>query len=304
MILLGSSAGQKNGFEFTRIYFGYDRDIATNFSIRFLMDVDNTTDGSGKKAWRPFMKNAYLAMNCKLVQGSKWYFGMIPMPFVGVPENHWGYRSLYQLAMDKQVWGSTADIGVGWRGMWQDMYQVEFALANGAGYKNPEADMFKLIELRPTAYLLDKALTASVFGSFEALNDSSNALIFAVMAGYDHRLFRVGGEFSTRLISKGYINANGKATELSQNNLSFWAHAKPTEKSTVLGRYDIYEPNTGVSNDKTSTLIAGVDFHPVKNVHFIPNVQIQMTEASNDPNTPFDESASVNTAYVTFEYNW
>ena len=299
-----SPAGQRNGFEFTRIYFGYDRDIAENFSIRFLMDVDNTQDDTGKKAWRPFMKNAYLAMNCKLIKGSKWYFGMIGMPFVGVPESHWGYRSLYKLPMDYVGWGNTADLGISWKGIWQEKYQLEFALANGAGFKNPEADMFKLIELRPTAYLLEKALTVSAFGSYEAVNDSSNALIFAVMAGYDHRLFRVGGEFSTRSVFKGYVNANGKAAELAQNNLSFWVHAKHIEKLTILGRYDFYEPNTGVSSDKTSALIAGLDFRPAQNVHFIPNVQLQMNERDNDPETDVDESASLNTFYVTFEYGW
>jgi len=299
-----SPAGQKNGFEFTRIYFGYDRDIAENFSIRFLMDVDNTTDDAGKKAWRPFMKNAYLAMNCKLIEGSKWYIGMIGMPFVGVPESHWGYRSLYKLPLDVMGWGNTADIGIGWKGMWQDKYQLEFALANGAGYKNPEADMFKLIELRPTAYLLEKALTVSVFGSYEALNDSSNALIVALMAGYDHRLFRIGGEYSMRSISKGYIDDNGDVATQSANNLSFWLHAKATDKLTLLGRYDLYEPNADVDKDKTSALIAGLDFRPAQNVHFIPNIQMQMNELDDDSATLYDESASQNTFYVTFEYGW
>ena len=330
-----SPAGQKNGFEFTRFYFGYDRDIAQNFSMRFLMDADfdkeykleqtgtnlvSLVDDNGdtvsipmpvytlkesSRSFRPFLKNAYLAMNCKLVEGAKWYFGMIPMPFVGVPENHWGYRSLYKLPMDQAGWGNTADIGVGWKGMWQDMYQVEFAVANGAGFKNPEADMFKLIELRPTAYLLEKALTVSALGSYEALNDSSNALILALMAGYDQKFFRVGGEYSMRSVSDGYVDSNGDLTSLKQNNLSFWLHVKPTEKFTVLGRYDLYEPNTDLEKDKTSALIAGVDFHPVKNVHFVPNIQMQMNELDDDPNTTdADESAPINTAYVTFEYNW
>ncbi len=300
----GAGSGQTNGFDFTRIYFGYDRDIAPDFSIRFLMDVDNTKDANNKSAWRPFMKNAYLAMNCKLIPGSKLYFGMISMPFVGIPENHWGYRSVYKLPMDLVGWGSTADLGTGWKGMWQDMYQVEFALANGAGYKNPEGDMFKLAELRPTAYLLEKALTVSALGSYEALNDSSNALIFELMAGYDYKFFRVGGEYSMRSISKGYLEANGNATDLQQNNLAFWLQAKATPKVTVLGRYDIYEPNSEADKDRTSALIAGVDYHPVKNVHFIPNIQMQMNELEDDPSTPNDESASFNMAFLTFEYGW
>ncbi len=301
----GPGSGQTNGFSFTRIYFGYDRDIAENFSIRFLMDVDNTKDTDGKSAWRPFMKNAYLAMDCKMVEGSKVYFGMIAMPFVGVPENHWGYRSLYQLAMDKQGWGSTADIGVGWKGMWNDMLQVEFALANGAGYKNPEGDMFKLVELRPTVYLMEKAVTLSAFGSYEAQNDSASAVILAILAGYDHQVFRVGAEYSMRSKSDSYVNSSGEVTNLSSNNISAWLHLKPAEKFTVLGRYDLYEPNADADKDKSSVLIVGLDYHPVKNVRFIPNVQITMLEAEDDPiTTSIDESASTNTAFLTFEYNW
>ena len=299
-----SPAGQKNGFEFTRIYFGYDRDIAENFSIRFLMDVENTKDADNKKAWRPFMKNAYLAINCRLIQGSKWYLGMIGMPFVGVPESHWGYRSLYKLPMDYVGWGNTADIGIGWKGIWQDMYQLEFAVANGAGFKNAEADMFKLIELRPTAYLLEKALTVSAFGSYEAISDGSNALIIALMAGYDHRVFRIGGEYSLRSASDGYLKSDSTLADLQQNNISFWLHLKAMEKLSVLGRYDLYEPNTDIEKDKASALIVGLDFRPAKNVHFIPNVQMQMNEKEDDSLTSYEESASQNTFFVTLEYGW
>jgi len=115
--------GQTNGFNFTRIYFGYDKDLDADFSIRFLMDVDNTKDSNNKNAWRPFMKNAYLAMNCKLIPGSKWYFGIVGMPFVSVPESHWGYRSLSPMAMDLKGWGSTADLGIGWKGQWRGLQE-------------------------------------------------------------------------------------------------------------------------------------------------------------------------------------
>ena len=297
----GSYNGQSNGFNFTRIYFGYDKDLDADFSIRFLMDVDNTKDDNGKSAWRPFMKNAYLSMNCKLIPGSKWYFGMVGMPFVSVPESHWGYRSLAQMATDKQGWGSTADLGVGWKGKWQDQFQIEFAVANGAGYKNPEADMFKLIELRPTAFLLEKALTLSAFLSYETQAADSNSFIFSALAGYEHQLFRIGGEYSMRSVSA----ATDGAEDVSGNNISLWGVFNATDKLNLLARYDMYEPNADVDADKSALIVAGLDFHPIKNVRFIPNVQIQTFEADDDANTAaVDESKPINTAYVTFEYSW
>ncbi|HEX7344417.1 MAG TPA: hypothetical protein VF398_09140 [bacterium] len=330
-----SPAGQKNGFEFTRIYFGYDRDISENFSVRVLLDADYVKEykltpsqvtnavidsegdtvlvpvttyslSESRKAVRAFVKNAYLAMNCRLVEGSKWYFGIIGMPFVGVPEAHWGYRSIYQLAMDKQGWGATADLGVGWRGVWKDMFQLEFALTNGGGFRDPEGDMFKLIELRPTAYLVNKSLTLSGFLSFETINQESNALILAFVGGYDHKLFRIGAEYSNRSFSDSTEVSLGslKFYTEAQNNISLWVHVKPMDKLTLLARYDLYEPDADEEKDKVSMLIAGLDFHPVKNVRIIPNVQIETYEKDDAAATAIDESASKNTAFLTFEYGW
>jgi hypothetical protein len=306
----GPGSGQTNGFHFTRIYFGYDKDLDETFSIRFLMDAENSNG-----AWRPFMKNAYLSMKCKLVEGSRWYFGMVPTALTNVPEAGWGYRSVFKMPMDQfssffpgqvRSLGSTADLGLYWKGTIQDMLQVEFNLINGAGYKAVENDMFKKFDIRPTLYLLDKkALTLSAYASYEAANDSSNAMVISGYGGYEMSLFRVGVEYSMQSLSNSYMKA-GSTTWDAQNSsaLAAWAVVKATEKISVLGRYDIYDPNTDVDKDGSAAIVAGLDFHPIKNVRFIPNVQIMTVQADDNPNTPIKEDASLNTALVTFEYSW
>jgi hypothetical protein len=325
-----SAPGQENSFQFNRIYFGYDRDINETFSIRFTLDANfdkeyqlqqtgtlKVVDTSGDtvlvptytlqesgKAFRPFVKYAYLAVNCKLIPGSKWYLGMISMPFVNIPQNQqWGYRVIAKGAMNIQGWGYTADMGVGWKGMWNDQYLVEFALTNGSGFRNPELDMFKVMELRGTAYLLKKQLIVSAFGSYEQLTRDVNAMIAEAMVGFDHKKFRVGAEYARRMFSEAYFYANGKSAE-AQYLYSFWLHLKPHEMVTLLGRYDHYDPNPDMDHDGSSLWIAGVDFHPIKNVRIIPNVQINSFESEDNPSTAADESASVNTFYLSLEVNW
>jgi beta-xylosidase len=194
--------------------------------------------------------------------------------------------------------------------MWQDKYQVEFNLVNGGGYKNVEfngvqGDMFKLLIVRPTVYLLDKTLTLSAYGSFESRNDSSNAMIFSGFAGYEFKkMVKVGVEYSMRSISKGYVNTSG-VQDLKSSIVSAWAVVKATDKLSVLGLFNMYDPNTDVDKDGSSWIVAGVDFHPIKNVRFIPNVQIQTFQADDVPaTTTIDESKPINTAFVTFEYTW
>jgi hypothetical protein len=297
--LIHGNPGQKNGFEFTRVYFGYDQDIDQMFGARFLIDADNAAG-----AFRPYVKNAYLSINCKLVKGLKWYIGMIPTPFDAVPEQHWGYRSIFKAPMDAFGIGNTADLGIGAKGMWQDKYQLEFAVVNGEGYKNLENNPYKLIEFRPTIFLLNKALTVSAFGSFKSLNDSSSSTIFAGMAGYDHKYFRIGGEIGQNTISKATVVAG----DVKDNNKPFfavWLHVKPMPKLTGFVRFDRYEPNSNVGQDMYSWLIFGADFHPNKNFRIIPNVQMKMFEQEdNSTTTAIDEHASINTFYVTFEYGW
>jgi len=160
--------------------------------------------------------------------------------------------------------------------------------------------MFKLIELRPTLFLLEKALTLSAFVSYETQAADSHAAIFSTMAGYENKMFRVGAEYSLRSLTA----ATDSAKDVNGNNISVWGVFKATEKLNLLARYDRYEPNTDVDNDESALIIAGLDFHPTKNVRFIPNVQVQTFTADDNPDTPVDESKPINTAYVTFEYSW
>jgi hypothetical protein len=297
--LLHGNPGQKNGFEITRVYFSYDRDLDETFSIRFLMDVDNAAG-----AYRPFMKNAYLMFNIRSIQGSKGYVGIVPMPFVSVPESFWGYRSIFKAPMDAFGLGNTADLGISWKGTWSGMYQLEFAISNGEGYKKLESNTFKLVEFRPTVYLMDKAVTASGFVSFKTLNDSSNSTILSGMVGYDHRYFRVGIDVGMNTISKAAVVGNEVKGD-QKTFVSCWVILKPTAKLNLLGRFDRYEPNANVGQDMYSYLILGGDYHPTNNVRVIPNMQIKSFEKKDNPATEsIDESAPIMTAYVTLEYSW
>ena len=325
-----AAPGQENGFQFTRIYFGYNRDINETFSIRFTLDANfdkeyrlqqtgsvQVLSASGDtvsvptyslqesgKAFRPFVKYAYLAVHCKLIPGSKWYVGMISMPFVNIPQNQqWEYRVIAKGAMNIQGWGYTADLGVGWKGMWNDQYLVEFALTNGSGFRYPELDMFKLMELRGTDYFWRKQVIVSAFGSYEQLTHETGAVIAEALVGFDHKKFRVGAEYARRMFSAEFAYSSGKNTDV-QDLYSFWLHLKPHELITLLGRYDSYDPNPDVEKDGSSLLIVGVDFHPIKNLRVIPNVQINSLEVEDNPDTEADESASVNAFYLSCEVNW
>ena len=291
--------GQKNGFEFTRIYFGYDRDINEQFSVRFLIDADNAAG-----AFRPFVKNAYLSINCRLVKGLKWYVGMVPTPFDAVTEQHWGYRCLFKPPMDAFGIGNTADLGIGAKGMWKDMYQLEFGVFNGEGFRNLETNSLKLVEFRPTVFLMEKAITVSAFVSYEGLNDSSNSIIYAGMAGFDHKYFRVGGEIGMNTISN-FTTVAGEVKDNQKPFFGVWLHVKPCPKVTGFARFDRYEPNSNVGQDMYSCLIFGADCHPNKNFRIIPNVQMKMFEREDiSTNDSIDESASINTFFLTFEYSW
>jgi hypothetical protein len=314
-----STSGQPNGFSFSRIYFGYDRDLDDNFGIRFLMDVENSAG-----AWRPYMKNAYISMKCKLVEGSRWYIGMVPTALTNVPEASWGYRSIAKMPMDQfsglypsgtvRSFGSTADLGLYWNGsLMEKALLVEFNLLNGAGYKAVENDMFKKVNLRPSLFLLDKAITVSAYGSYETVNDSSNALVVSGMVGFAHKInevaVRVGVEYSLQSLSEKLPPDPGSTDNKSLNStaLAAWAVVDATTKLSVLGRFDIYDPNidADAKDDQIMYIVGGVDFHPIKNFRIIPNVQMQTFQVEDNAATLMvDESKPINTAFVTFEYSW
>jgi len=230
-----------NGFQFRRIYFGYDYSINKEFSTRFRVEADQKENTSGGKIGL-FVKDAYLKWK-NIIDGSDLIVGFSPTPAFGVSEDYWGYRSLEKTIMDLRKIASSRDLGVAVKGKLSDNGNIKYWLmaANGEGNKpetNKQKSIYGHLELEPV-----KNLTFTLYGDYRAGEDitnpkstqsfSNNTITTALFAGYQEP-----GKFSLGLETFYQINQNeifqsAEAEDQKAMGISLFGSADVSDKFSI-----------------------------------------------------------------------
>ena len=263
---------KRNAFQFRRIYFTYEKDIADGFSMRYRLEAKDVGFGKGDKM-NPFVKHAYLKWK-KAVAGSDLYLGLSGTPTWAVAEKIWGYRSIEATVMDRNKIGSSADIGAGLKGK-SGKLGYHLMVGNGPGQK-PESDNGKKI-YGSLAFQVAEGVQVEGYADFNMLPGDEDELTFKGFAGLQKEKFQGGVEAFTR-IDKA---AAGNGDDVKITGASAFGTLSLGENLNGFGRVD------AVSNDDKDTtdllVIAGLDHMPAKNVHLMPNVYVEIPDGP-DPN--------------------
>ncbi len=269
-----------NGFQLRRIYFTYDNEISPVFSTRFRLEA---TTGN------PFVKDAYLKWK-NVFQGSDLYFGLQGTPAFEISEGVWGYRSVEKTILDLRGIVSSRDLAVGLRGKLDESAMVKYWVMFGNNSSTgAEADKYKRlyghIQFSPT-----EKITATLYADYKmqaGVNDPKsttnpkatlghNALTVAVFAGYTEKdKYRFGVEGFVQTTAHEY--KDGSADSLVAKNtigVTLFGTYNLTEALTVLGRFDLFDPNTNSKSkyDARNYVVFGLDWKADKNVSIIPNI--------------------------------
>ena len=295
-----SGAESFQAFQFRRIYFTYDYDVAADFTSRFRLEADEASLASNGKTG-VFVKDAFLRW--KNVFGlSDLILGVQPTPAYEISEAVWGYRSMEKTIMDLRGIVSSRDLGVSLKGRLdgEGMFSYWVMVADGSANK-PESDKYKRyflhVRLQPV-----KSLEATLYGDLDArapVNDpykakqvSNSTTTMAVFLGYvPVEGLRVGAEGVLTQTSNGFNTGTALDTR-SGLALSFFGSYALSADLTVVGRFDIYDPNTDgtAKADSRNYIIAGLDWKVNDRVSVIPNVQIETYEKS--PLNTYDASVT------------
>ncbi len=149
---IASGANEKeNGFQIRRIYLTYDLKWNDQFSGRLRLEAKDAGFGS-KDKMEPFVKHAYLRYR---KNDRALYFGLAGTPTWNVSERVWGYRPIEKTVMDLHKIGSSADLGVAFKGKLDEGGRVhaQVTLGNGSG-QSPEVDngkkIYTLLHIKPS----------------------------------------------------------------------------------------------------------------------------------------------------------
>ena len=236
-------------------------------------------------------------------KGTDLVVGQVATPaFPLLSERIWAYRSIERTISDVRRTPSY-DMGAALQGKFdaKGNFGYNLMVGNGSSAK-PEADNFKWFYGDIWAMAMDKKLVFDIYGDYERL-----AWTAVSANGYTHRsrqMTKAYIAYNTPALTigvEGYINvlkndmvaaklAGGNDT-LSSNakGISAYIHGDIVKnKLRFFARYDNLKPNSKVDNstyskytnlagnydynNKEQFITAGLDFTPVKGVHFMPNI--------------------------------
>ena len=297
----------RNGFWTRRVYLTYDQKLNETFSSRVRFEV-NSPDGlsagaSGKNI--PYVKDAYFKISPK-DSGHNIYLGRSMVPTYAVLAKLWGYRAVERSMPNLQKYGSTRDLGIAAKGKVPgvDMLSYHAMIGNGAG-TGAETNKYKKGYLSAT---LKPSGGVVVHGyvDLEARGPGMNRTTYLGLLGYQMDDYRAGVQFSNQIRGQG----EGKDDVSIQGVSVFGAAAVKPDKIWVFGRIDKmlsenpdapkikYAP---ISADaKANTIVAGVDYRPVKNVHIIPNLFMVFYDSPEVGEKPGSDLMARVTLYYKF----
>lgn len=273
----------QNGFWFRRIYFGYDHQISDEFSsrVRFEMTQNDGFDGT-KTVMSAAVKDAYL----KWKSGKQSVIvGMQGTPTWGLVENIWGYRSVEKTPLDMQKNGSSRDIGIGAKGQFDSEGIVKYHVMFGNGSSNKNETYRGKALMGAIAFYPIEGLIIEGYYDHADTKQGQSSSILQGFAAYQTDAFRVGAQYANQTISVDGID------DQKIGMVSGFAVVKLSDNFNLIGRVDKFldvnptaTKNTYLpfaANAKSTLIIAGIDYSPVKNVKIIPNIEMVSYEVEN-----------------------
>ncbi|MBI4366057.1 MAG: hypothetical protein HY543_04480 [Deltaproteobacteria bacterium] len=268
---------KKTAFWIRRAYFTYDHTFDEHFSGRFRLEaVSGDFDDNGGVAdiLRPFVKEASLKWKPNNHRVS---VGMIPTPtWIGLVEDHWGYRSVEKTPLDLQGFGSAVDLGVSADGSFMDG-KISYAavVGNGSGTRweiNSDKKFYGALTVKPV-----EDLAIQAYGDYETGTGHTDRFNLQGFVGYTREKWRLGALFNYRHVQ---LAAGGsQKIKLISGHGAF----RIVKRLWGFARVDhLFDPNPGGNTiqylpfhetAKPTLAVAGLDFEARKNIHILPNVE-------------------------------
>ncbi len=287
----GSDADPTTSFSVDRGYFTLKPALSENISARFTLDFfssdkDADANGAGIK-----MKYAYLDFK-----------NFMPLPkatlSVGLTKNYfgyiysWKYETIEKDPADLWKFASSTDYGIVFSGQVPSAkLSYNLGLYNGEGYKksgdkvNNEYAYLANVRFKPVDML-------ELGGSF-SMNSKNNPnddmgeenpeheahTAFAGMAKFNMNGITILGQFLGKTVDTDNNDADEDVSSQAISVLGMYNLKDAADiNMDIVGRYDMYDPNTDNDDDGKNLMLFGLNYHIQKNVQVQANYQITSHE--------------------------
>ena len=294
----------RNGFQYRRVYFTYEKGLSDEFSMRFRFEMNGqsfpTASQTASKI-EPFLKHGYLRW-----KRPKWrtniYLGLSSNPTWQNVEKVWGYRSVAKTVLDLHKMGNGSDFGIALQGDVDKSKRVSYHLifANGMS-TSAEIDKNKKIAFSLAA----KPITGVVvegYADIENAVDRGRWYTLQGFLGYQREQFRLGVQLANQTRQKNDLNILVGSV--------FGAAQLIEKKVWAFARFDrLFNPNPFAKRisyipfdetAKSNMVLVGVDWMPIEAVHIMPNLVFVFYDEPDNSDKPDGTIMPRLTAFFTF----
>jgi hypothetical protein len=277
-----ATPGHDNDFDVTRAYVNVLGKFDHGVQTRITTDVERGSTPSQLNIRLKYAFVGWTPENSSLT----YKMGLFTTPWIDYEESLWGYRMQGTTIFDRNHFFPSSDFGIGADGSWSgDAVNMQVGVFNGEGYSGAPGDPGKDVEGRVSFRLARTDLSSKVggvrltaFGQVGSANGGGSRSRFVGMLSYKSKAVTLAGEFGVRQDSTG-------PTTPSQKGSAFGAYGVfnlPNSRAAIIARYDRFDPNTDVSDDQITDIIAGVSYTISPNVRVLLDADIaSMTNSTN-----------------------
>lgn len=256
----------KSTFDVQRAYVNVLGRFANGISTRVTLDI--IPSAVTNQVYR--LKYAFAAWtptNSSLT----YKLGMIQTPYVDFEETLWDYRMQGTIAVDRNGAMTSADIGFGVDGRWNnEAVNAQFAIVNGEGYANGTGDFRKDVEGR-VSVRLQPTNDASRVGGLRLTGYAGIGKVTATGADRNRYLGLLSYRTQQYTIAGEYVSVKNAAVTGSIISV-FGVYRFTGAKTAAIARVDIVDPDNNVANNGTTRIVAGVSYQLSPNVRLLADL--------------------------------
>lgn len=259
----------EQAFQFRRLYLYYDHTISEKFAAQFLLEGNDKAFTDGKHG--VYVKTAFVEWKDILPAGNL-QMGLIPTPtWIAVSEKIWNFRPVEKTLADFRGLGLATDLGMSLRGTFsrESSFGYHLMIGNGNGQK-PESNKYKkyyaALTVRPKKRLI---IDASI--DYEPKGDMIETTTFKIFASYQDSSLTLGME----AVQQHQLRGTG-LSDRRPLGFSLFGWVPLISDLRGFARYDFFnnDANESSSGINEQFFTVGLDYMPVPNAHFMPNIWV------------------------------
>jgi len=256
----------KSTFDMTRAYVNVLGRFSNGITTRLTTDILPT--GTNLAIRLKYAFAAWTPTGSSLT----YKLGMIQTPWVDFEETLWDYRMQGTIAVDRNGAMTSADIGFGVDGRWNnEQVNAQFAIVNGEGYAGGSGDFRKDVEAR-VSYRIQPTNDNSRVGGLRLSGYVGIGKVTGSGADRNRYLGMLSYRTTQYTVAGEYVSVKNAAVTGSIISAFGTYHLSPPSKIALIARVDIFDPNNNVANDGNTRIIAGASYQLSPNVRMLADL--------------------------------